>query len=128
MSNVYAPSTESLVYGECLTFSCADDFTLLNRSVSHNTAIVICGASLLGRLSKTSFLMSCSSQTRCSRRHHRQLHHSEGLEGMKIDDHSLRRAFRLPRWPRCERADPSLLMLCSFKNQALVQLSLFMQD
>ena len=48
LSNVNAPSTQSLVYGESLAFSCADDFTLLNRSVSLNTASVICGACLFG--------------------------------------------------------------------------------
>ena len=56
---------------------------------------------------------------------------SEGLEGMKIDDFSLRRVFL--RWPRCDRAASgrlvdlccATLLLCSFESQVLVLLYLF---
>ena len=45
---------------------------------------------------------------------------SQGLEGMNIGDHSLRKAIRLLRRARCDRADLSLLWCCV--NQVLGQL------
>ena len=39
---------------------------------------------------------------------------SQELEGMKIGDHNLRKAFRLPRWARCDRVNPYLFDVVFF--------------